>query len=97
MEKQMDMVTLMRRLRAHGFALSMLFDKKTLKLISDKSVGKSCEPDTVVCTNLWGTYDMFTASEKGAIAEAEAVNNASSSVLLGVSTSFGPHNSRAKK
>lgn len=96
MEKQMDMVTLMRRLRAHGFALSMLFDKKTLKMISDKSVGKPCEPDPEVCTNLWGTYDMFTGAEKGVIAEAEMEHTEGNSVLLGKS-SFGPHNARAQK
>jgi len=40
MKVQMDMVQLIRRLRAHGFALSMLFDAKTLKLISNKSKGR---------------------------------------------------------
>jgi len=44
MKEQMDMVQLIRRIRAHGFALSMLFDSKTLKLISAKSKGKPCEP-----------------------------------------------------
>jgi len=30
MKKEMDIVVLVRRIRAHGFALSMLFDPKTL-------------------------------------------------------------------
>ena len=45
MKTQMDMVQLIRRLRAHGFALSMMFDQKTLGMISQKSKGKPCEPD----------------------------------------------------
>lgn len=45
MRKQMDIVKLIRRLRAHGFALSMMYEKETLKLISKKSKGKPFESD----------------------------------------------------
>jgi len=76
MNKQMDIVTLIRRLRAHGFALSMMFEKETLKSISKKSKGKPFEMDEVEeevssDNNLWGAQEMFSRAEKGKIAEQE--------------------------
>jgi len=43
MAKQMDIVKLIRRLRAHGFALSMFMEAETLKAISKKSKGLPAE------------------------------------------------------
>jgi len=77
MKKQMDIVKLIRRLRAHGFALSMMYEKETLRLISKKSKGKPFEsdqePEPVVSSdgNLWGTHEMFSRAEKEEIARQE--------------------------
>ena len=76
----MDIVQLIRRLRAHGFALSMLFEKQTLSLISKKSKGKpfeeEVEPVEEVSSenNLWGSHDMFSKAEKEGIAKKELQN-----------------------
>lgn len=75
MERQMDIVQLIRRLRAHGFALSMMYEKNTLRAISKKSKGVPCksesEPEEYFSSdgNLWGTHEMFSKDEKMLIAE----------------------------
>jgi len=45
MEKQMDIVALIRRIRAQGFALSSLFEQSDLKLFSKKAMRKPFESD----------------------------------------------------
>lgn len=78
MTKQMDIIQLIRRLRAHGFALSMMYEKSTLHKISQKSKGKPFESeddtDKIIVddtTNLWGAHEMFSKDEKKAIAKDE--------------------------
>ena len=77
MKKQMDIIALIRRLRAHGFALSMMFEKKTLTMISKKSKGKPFESEEEIVVkvesdlNMWGDKDMFTKQENTDIAKRE--------------------------
>jgi len=42
-KQNLDIVTLMRRLRSHGFALSILLDETILKLVSTRSHQKALE------------------------------------------------------
>jgi hypothetical protein len=75
MKRQMDIVQLIRRLRAHGFALSMMYEKETLRAISKKAKGvpfeSDPEPEKYMSSdgNLWGTHEMFSKDEKKKIAE----------------------------
>jgi len=97
MKKEMDIVTLVRRIRAHGFALSMLFDPKTLKMISNKASRKPQAPLPETEgegekgeDNLWCTYSMFTEAEKRAIDEMEAINFGHADGTP--KPKYGPHN-----
>jgi hypothetical protein len=75
MAKQMDIVDLIRRIRAQGFAISSLFERSDLKIISRKAKGKPFEsdeaPEVLVDSdiNMWGDRDMFTKEEKEEIAK----------------------------
>jgi hypothetical protein len=103
----MDMVQLIRRIRAHDLAFSMLFDSKALKMISRKSKGKTCEPVVVEngddsVDNLWGTNEMLKKQDKEEIAASELKGatmansgNAMKSILGGRKT-LGASKAKAK-
>lgn len=61
---QLDIVTQLRRLRAHGFALSMLMDKGTINICSDKSRTKPLVKDVCVNQSHWEKYEQYTNREK---------------------------------
>jgi hypothetical protein len=61
----------------------MMFEKKTLSLISKKSKGKPFESEEQPepessDNNLWGTHEMFNKEQKALIAEHEAKNGGDS-------------------
>lgn len=60
----------------------MMFEAKTLELISEKSKGKPFESEDhededyhQEAVNLWGAHEMFTKLEKKRIAEEELAND----------------------
>jgi len=62
---QLDIVTQLRRLRAHGFALSMMFDKGILHICSDKAKTKPLVRNVVLNeSQLWERYEQYTNREK---------------------------------
>jgi len=44
LSSSLDLVNFLRRLRSHGFALSLLLDSSVLKLLSKRSVTKPAKP-----------------------------------------------------
>jgi hypothetical protein len=73
MKKEMDIVTLMRRVRALNLGMSILFEEKTLHMISAKGARKPSKPldeseDVDEIANLWCTYSRFNEKEKNTIA-----------------------------
>lgn len=106
MKKQMDIVKLIRRLRAHGFALSMLFEKNTLSLISKKSKGKPFEEEQEPVeevssdNNMWGSHEMFTKKEKEEIVKKEmqqALKEKMGGKNAGSGLTLGDANSKAMR
>lgn len=66
LSKNMDLVNFMRRMRMHGFALTVMLDKSSRMFIAERSKRKALESISGknVKNTLWGKYEDLSYREK---------------------------------
>ena len=61
----MDITTVLRRLRAHGFAITMLVDAQLLKFVSSRALNKPLiDPASLKAKSLWAQFELMSFKER---------------------------------